>query len=81
MKRVFALMLLLVPGIAFAAGNDQGKQDKKHDGMICRDLDTTGSRLETRRVCMTREQWEQQRHDARELIDRAQNQQTNPKGG
>lgn len=80
MKKAALLCLALFPGVAFAAGNAGDKQDKKHDGLICREIDTTGSRLETQRVCMTKEQWEQSRREARQTVERAQTQQTNPKG-
>ncbi len=80
MKKAMLLCLALIPSVALAAdGGD--KQDKKHSGLICRDVDTTGSRLESKRICMTRDQWEAARRDAREAIERAQTQQTNPKGG
>ncbi|HEY1606242.1 MAG TPA: hypothetical protein VGF77_11680 [Allosphingosinicella sp.] len=81
MNKAVLLCLALIPSVAVAAGNAGDKQDKKHGGLICREIDTTGSRLESQRICMTREQWEQQRRDARETIDRAQTQQNNPKGG
>jgi nicotinamide mononucleotide (NMN) deamidase PncC len=70
---------LLIPSVALAAtaGN---KQDKKHDGLVCRDIAETGSRLASKRVCMTKEQWDENRRDARQSIERAQTQQTNPKG-
>jgi hypothetical protein len=32
------------------------------------------------RVCMTRLQWDEQRRDARESVERTQTQQVNPKG-
>ncbi|HEX4737854.1 MAG TPA: hypothetical protein VH331_09855 [Allosphingosinicella sp.] len=80
MKTAALLCLVLIPGIALAAGNAGGKQDKKHDGLICRDVAETGSRLSSERVCMTKEQWEESRREARQTIERAQTQQTNPKG-
>ena len=79
MKKAVLLSLVLVPGIALAANGD-GKQDKKRDGLICRESLETGSRLSSKRVCMTREEWEASRRDAREAIEQAQIRQTNPKG-
>ena len=77
MNKAALLCLILIPGVAVAAD----KSDKKHDGLICREIDTTGSRLESKRVCMTKAQWDEQRRDARDAVDHAQIQQTNPKGG
>jgi hypothetical protein len=78
MKTAILLSLALVPGVVLAAAND--KQGKKHDNLICRDIGETGSRLASQRVCMTKEQWEESRREARQSIERAQTQQTNPKG-
>ena len=80
MKKAVLLGLALIPSIVFAADAGSDKQDKKRTGMICREVETTGSRLETQRVCMTREQWEQQRRDARQATEQAQTRQWNPKG-
>ena len=75
------LCLALIPSVAISAGNSTtDKQDKKGDRLICRDMGETGSRLATKRVCMTKDQWEQVRRDAREATDRAQTQQIPPKG-
>ena len=78
MKKAVLLGLALIPCVALAANGD--KQDKKRDGMICRDLDETGSRLSTKRVCMSREDWEASRREARQNIEQAQTRQWNPKG-
>ena len=79
MKKAVFLGLALIPAVALAA-NAGDKQDKKRDGLICRESLETGSRLSSKRVCMTREQWEASRRDAREAIEQAQIRQTNPKG-
>jgi nicotinamide mononucleotide (NMN) deamidase PncC len=80
MKKALLLALVLVPSVALAGGAGE-KQDKKRDGLICREMAETGSRLSTKRVCMTREQWDQSRRETRETIERAQTRQTNPTGG
>jgi hypothetical protein len=80
MKTAALLCLALIPAAAIAAGNAGDKQDKKRDSLICRDIAETGSRLSSQRVCMTKEQWEENRREARQSIERAQTQQTNPKG-
>jgi hypothetical protein len=80
MKKAALLGLLLIPGVALAAGNVSDKPDKKHDGLICRDVAETGSRLSSQRVCMTKDQWEASRRDARQAVDQAQTRQNNIKG-
>lgn len=72
MKNAVWLGLALIPSIALA-GTPPEKQDKKRDGLICRDVAQTGSRLDTRRVCMTKEEWEDTRTQARQNIERMQN--------
>jgi nicotinamide mononucleotide (NMN) deamidase PncC len=79
MKTAMLLCLALIPGVAAAAGTSD-KHDKKQDGLICRDIEETGSRLSSKRVCMTKEQWEDNRRQAREATDRAQTNQIPPKG-
>jgi hypothetical protein len=78
MKKAVFVGLALIPAIALATTGD--KQDKKRDGLICRESVETGSRLSTKRVCMSREEWEASRREARQVIERAQTQQWNPKG-
>jgi nicotinamide mononucleotide (NMN) deamidase PncC len=80
MRKVMLLGLALIPSIAWAAGNAGDNQDKKRSGMICRELEETGSRLSTKRICMTKEQWEAARRDARQAVEQAQTRQWNPKG-
>lgn len=79
MKKALLLCLALVPAIAIAAGTD-GKQDKKGNGLVCRESLETGSRLSSKRVCMTREQWEEYRRQTRQDIEQAQTRQWNAKG-
>ena len=78
MKTAVLLGLALIPSLALATNSD--KQDKKPGGLICRESLETGSRLNTTRVCMTKEQWEAARRDAREMTEQAQTRQDNPKG-
>jgi hypothetical protein len=53
-------------------------KERKPTDMICKELPVMGSRLDERRVCMTRLQWDDTRRDARETVDQAQTRQTNP---
>jgi hypothetical protein len=78
MKKAVLLGFVMIPGVALAAS---GQTQDKRNGLICRESLETGSRLSSKRICMTREQWEQARRDARDAVDQAQMRQTNPKGG
>jgi hypothetical protein len=83
MYKLLALGLLAVPSFAFAAaasGNAPAATADKGSKMICREMDETGSRLGGHRVCMTREQWEEQKRTARSAVEHAQSQQVNPCG-
>jgi hypothetical protein len=78
MRMLFLFAIAAVSGSA-AAENPRHAPKSPND-MICREVSVIGSRLEFKRVCMTRLQWDEQRRDAREAIDRAQMQQINPRG-
>jgi nicotinamide mononucleotide (NMN) deamidase PncC len=81
MKTAMLLCLALIPAVAVAAGNNgTDKQAKKGNGLICRDVAETGSRLSSQRICMTKEQWEESRRQAREAVEHGQNNQIPPKG-
>jgi hypothetical protein len=79
MYKIFALGLLFVPSLALAAVSGDGapaaSSTDKGSKMICREIDETGSRLGAKRVCMTRDQWDEQRRAARAVVERAQSQQ------
>jgi hypothetical protein len=79
MTKALWLCVALIPSMALAAGTSTGKEKKGSD-VICRDQEVTGSRLESKRVCMTRDQWEQSRRMMREEIERGQNNQIPPQG-
>ena len=51
---------------------EQGKDDP--DRLVCRRDTETGSRLKAQRVCMTRAQWDEQRRQSRQSIERSQTQ-------
>src|SRR4051794_6134215 len=76
-------LLLLTAALWAAASADAAPghgSAKNPNDMICREIGVTGSRLDVKRICMTRLQWDEQRRDAREAVDRTQTQQVNPKG-
>lgn len=47
---------------------------KKNDGdkVICRTIDELGSRLASKRVCLTRNQWREQQQMERQNLEKAQ---------
>jgi methionine synthase II (cobalamin-independent) len=48
--------------------------------MICVEDTVVGSRLATKRICKTKEEWKQERLDSRQFLEKATNSQTNPVG-
>jgi len=66
-----ALVLGSVPAIAQAA---ETKTDKAKDPnrKICETVEVTGSRLGATKVCMTEQQWQDQRRVQRDDLERAQ---------
>ena len=80
MSKLFLVTIALAAGATAAAGEGPRRTPKSPNDMICREVEVSGSRLDTRRICMTRLQWDEQKRDAREAVERAQTQQINPKG-
>jgi len=80
MSRLFLFTIAVAAGATAAAGQGSHRTPKNPNDLICREVEVSGSRLDQRRICMTRLQWDEQRRDAREAVERAQTQQMNPKG-
>lgn len=55
-----------------AAPSKAAKAAVNPDKMVCRDLDTTGSRVNRKRDCRTARQWTEQNALDRQLLDRQQ---------
>jgi len=72
---LFALVFAL-PAPAAASGPEKPKSPT--GAMVCRDLQVTGSRLATNRVCMTKEQWEESRRQTQADVAYGQNRLLNP---
>ena len=76
MKKSLFVCALLVSAAAVAEpsssspANGAGTADPNQ--MICRNQRETGSMLNRTRVCKTRAQWEADRRDTRQTIDRTQ---------
>jgi hypothetical protein len=72
---LFALAFAL-PSPAAATGVN--KPGRPGGAMVCRDIQATGSRLTTFRVCMTRDQWEEQRRQTQADVAYGQSRLLNP---
>ena len=54
---------------------------RQSEGQVCEAVEELGSRLKVHMVCMTKQQWADQREQDRQLIDRSQLQVCVPGGG
>lgn len=60
-------------GLLLAAGGDAAVQPAQSaDPVICRSESETGSRLKSRKVCMTKSQWAAKRREERQAVEQAQ---------
>ncbi|MFN3388465.1 MAG: hypothetical protein ACK40O_05995 [Allosphingosinicella sp.] len=80
MKMVIALGALVLAGTAGPAVAADDSDDRQKAKQICKTYKETGSRLGGKRVCMTAEQWAEQRRMQQDAIERAQTQQVNKSG-
>ncbi|HYE29520.1 MAG TPA: hypothetical protein VEA61_14970 [Allosphingosinicella sp.] len=80
MKRLILIAALLVPTGALADGgsSSSGASARKSTQMVCRPIKETGSRLSKRRICMTREQWAEQKRIMRSDLNQAQTRRLEP---
>lgn len=68
-----SLALVLIAGAQAAPPAAQGTPDPKDaDPMVCEKVEVTGSRIGSKKVCMRKSQWAEQRNDDKMLIDRSQ---------
>jgi len=74
--RVAPFFVLLPFAVATVSVSAAEKPAKPRDPnqVVCENEEVLGSRLATRRVCMTRAQWAERQRDARATIDRSQTQ-------
>jgi len=70
--------LALVPAAAWA--EDKKPEAKDPNRVICEKQGVVGSRLATKRVCMTAAEWEIRRREDREAIEKAQVNTRGPNG-
>jgi hypothetical protein len=65
--------MALILGLLLAAGGEVAVQpEPAADPVVCRSEGETGSRLKTRRVCMTKSQWAAKRREERMAVEQAQ---------
>lgn len=75
------LLLGVTPALAQAqAPNPETLKNKANDRVICKSIGKIGSRLATKRVCMTEVQWEEHRRSEREEVERIQQKRVEPSG-
>ncbi|HVL79316.1 MAG TPA: hypothetical protein VM346_08530 [Sphingomicrobium sp.] len=75
LKPLFAAGLLIVSAPAIAQTQDQNPTqpvEAKEEKKICEVHEVTGSRLGTKKICMTPRQWDDQRRAHRSEVERAQ---------
>lgn len=74
-----AAVMLAAPAFAAnepaaQAATEQAAADDSQNRMICKKQKVSGTRLSTKKVCMTAAQWEQIERDQREITERTQRQ-------
>jgi hypothetical protein len=78
----FAIVALCCAGPVFAAPanapSSTAESEDSRSKVICQVQRELGSRLGSKRVCLTREQWRQQRLQQRQDLQRAQGSRTGP---
>jgi hypothetical protein len=70
--------LALIP--AAAAAEEKKPDAKDPNRIICEKQGVVGSRLATKRVCMTAAEWEMRRREDREAVEKAQVNTRGPNG-
>ena len=70
--------LALIPAAAYA--DEKKLEAKDPNRIICEKQSVVGSRLATKRVCMTAAEWEMRRREDREAIEKAQVNTRGPNG-
>jgi hypothetical protein len=84
MRVEFRHCLLAVAAFGIAAtpavAREKKADDKDPNRIICEKQEELGSRLGSKRVCMTAAEWQQKRLNERQMIDRSQTLQKGPDG-
>ena len=79
---VRGLLLVLAVGAipAMAAAEDQKPDQKDPNRMICEKQKELGSRVATKKICMTAAEWEIRRREDRAALEQAQVRRSGPAG-
>jgi hypothetical protein len=75
MKKLILIAALLTPSAALAGSGDATAKSAQ---MVCKPIKETGSRLSKKRICMTREQWAEQKRIMRGDLNQAQTRRNEP---
>ena len=78
MKKLILIAALVAPTAALADSSSSGADAKRSTQMICKPIKETGSRLSKKRICMTREQWAEQKRIMRSDLNQAQTRRNEP---
>ena len=78
-----SLALAASPVLAQAQANSQPAPSSAKDPnrIICQKVEETGSRVASKKVCMTAQQWEEKRRSDREYLEDAQQRSIEPNSG
>lgn len=76
-----ATLMSAAPALAQTQPDGQKPKPSDPNRIICEKIQETGSRLNSRRVCMTAQQWEEQRRRDRENLQDAQQRSLEPNSG
>lgn len=69
------------PAAATPAAAPAATKAKDSDPLVCERFAETGSLLKSKKVCMRKSEWDAQRQENRQLIDRSQTQMPMNSGG
>ena len=84
MSRLMLIAAVMAPAVALTAPSGALAQSgsnadaKRNAQLVCRPIKETGSRLSKKRICMTREQWAEQKRIMRTDLNQAQTRRNEP---
>jgi hypothetical protein len=64
-------MISATPALA-GTSESSGSKSRDLNEVVCEKIEVVGSRLATKKICMTRAEWAERRREQRQEIDRAQ---------
>jgi hypothetical protein len=72
MRKLLAFALLAAIAAPVVARPESSSHDQDPNRVICRSEPVIGSRLQSKRTCLTSSQWAQMERDQRDTVDRVQ---------